>query len=732
MLLDEFKALEKSLEGAPAEVLKEERERSQGIPKPKMNFAAENAEDLELMQERVAEEAEKEKEKEKKAQADCKKPPAPPPVVEKLENPKTAPAQAEENCHEVICNVIQNSLHFVYIEGQFFQSNYDEDGKVDPSVTSGPIASMYDYDRVPNFKQWDEEYKGDLRKALEEGKIPDLKELNHAVFVRIQFTDPDFFSNLKRVAINRAVIRLSNRISHAKQDRVQNVVCQVLADRITKAILCDNSPYHAYIVMPIYPEGNLGDFALMTQVYYTMQTLFNGKDSLVSRVQRAILIKRLVSKPKNDPDRAKNLDAAKARVDEMDKYELEQEVPPEQWMEYLTILNLRNWTVLQDKGGPVTEQIYVHSKLVIADDMCAVLGSANINDRSLLGDRDSEIAVLIHDKTEGFKKPITGKEPIPVSKAVHELRVQLWEKLFALGTPDTPTIIKKTEQKEEAPSNAQKAVRGMLDKAPYSMPLPLIPAFLTLKAAQRLTQEMNKETKEVTPLTKDGGAAQGNGAAQEDVSTYWNDTVENKDKVADLSGWGYIKAATSLRAGLEKPADPETWQAINKVALKNLKEYTEAFHFTPRNDGVNSHCQSIEEPDEARTPKERALDNVKGKRGSSIWTTWWYENIFNHEKGEQRFWLPFEEEFWEDDDAREKRAKDEGAKVKVKRIDRPVPTRPTEVEGFIVAMPWLWTAGENNNSGLNLKIIAYLESLEDGTGTAMADAGKTGQDTERA
>ena len=489
------------------------------------------------------------------------------------------------------------------------------------------------------------------------------------------------------------------------------------------AILCDNSPYHAYIVMPIYPEGNLGDFALMTQVYYTMQTLFNGKDSLVSRVQRAILIKRLVSKPKNDPDRAKNLDAAKARVDEMDKYELEQEVPPEQWMEYLTILNLRNWTVL-DKGGPVTEQIYVHSKLVIADDRCAVLGSANINDRSLLGDRDSEIAVLIHDKSKGFKKPITGKEPMEVSKAIHELRVRLWEKHFALGTPDTPTF-KKPERKEEAPLIDRKAVRWTLENPQAFNPV-TIPTFLTFKAAQRLSQEMNKETKEVTPLTKNTGAA------QEDVSTYWNDTVEIKDKVSDLPGWGYIKAATALRAGLEKPAAPETWQAINKVALKNLKEYTEAFHFTPRNDGVNSHCQSIEEPDEARTPKERALDNVKGKRGSSIWTTWWYENIFDHTKGEQRFWLPFEEEFWEDDDAREKRAKDEGAKVKVKRIDRPVPTRPDNVEGFIVAMPWLWTAGENNNSGLNLKIIAYLESLEDGTGTAMADAGKTGQDTERA
>jgi phospholipase D1/2 len=38
-------------------------------------------------------------------------------------------------------------------------------------------------------------------------------------------------------------------------------------------------------------------------------------------------------------------------------------------------------------------QIYVHSKLMIIDDRIVVIGSANINDRSLLGSRDSEVCV---------------------------------------------------------------------------------------------------------------------------------------------------------------------------------------------------------------------------------------------------------------------------------------------------------------------------------------------------
>lgn len=40
-------------------------------------------------------------------------------------------------------------------------------------------------------------------------------------------------------------------------------------------------------------------------------------------------------------------------------------------------------------------QVYVHSKLMIIDDRITLMGSANINDRSLLGSRDSEVCSCI-------------------------------------------------------------------------------------------------------------------------------------------------------------------------------------------------------------------------------------------------------------------------------------------------------------------------------------------------
>ena len=60
---------------------------------------------------------------------------------------------------------------------------------------------------------------------------------------------------------------------------------------------------------------------------------------------------------------------------------------------YLKIFGLRNHAVMS--GTPVSEIVYVHSKLLIVDDRKTLIGSANINDRSLCGNRDSELAMVV-------------------------------------------------------------------------------------------------------------------------------------------------------------------------------------------------------------------------------------------------------------------------------------------------------------------------------------------------
>ena len=60
---------------------------------------------------------------------------------------------------------------------------------------------------------------------------------------------------------------------------------------------------------------------------------------------------------------------------------------------YISIASFHKWE--QKDNELYHSPIYVHSKLMIVDDEKCIIGSANINDRSMLGERDSETAVLV-------------------------------------------------------------------------------------------------------------------------------------------------------------------------------------------------------------------------------------------------------------------------------------------------------------------------------------------------
>lgn len=110
-------------------------------------------------------------------------------------------------------------------------------------------------------------------------------------------------------------------------------------------------------------------------------------------------------------------------------------------------------------GRPVTEQIYIHSKVkrsnpiinlsqcIIIDDQKVLIGSANINDRSMMGTRDSEIAVLIEDQSpinikvqydedeESFENDgkVKKKHRVrKVAKFAHELRKKIYSSFFGI------------------------------------------------------------------------------------------------------------------------------------------------------------------------------------------------------------------------------------------------------------------------------------------------------------
>lgn len=134
-----------------------------------------------------------------------------------------------------------------------------------------------------------------------------------------------------------------------------------------------------------------------------------------------------------------------------------EDVDIERCQEFVPLLNLRNW--LQLGSSYVTEQIYVHSKTMVVDDLYAIIGSANINDRSLLGERDSELAVLVCDE-ETHRADVNGVGSNQVvRKFAHQLRIDLWNKIFGFSDKTRPAVELRKAVEQPGAKNSWKLIQ---------------------------------------------------------------------------------------------------------------------------------------------------------------------------------------------------------------------------------------------------------------------------------
>ncbi|KAL2316313.1 Phospholipase D1 [Schizosaccharomyces pombe] len=177
---------------------------------------------------------------------------------------------------------------------------------------------------------------------------------------------------------------------------IENRVGDALVERIIRAHK-NNEKWRGVIMIPLLPgfEGQIdlqegGSLRLIVECQY--RSICHGEHSIFGRLN------------------AKGIDGSK----------------------YLRFYGLRGWAHLGENHELVTEMIYVHAKILIADDRVAVIGSANINERSLLGNRDSEIAAVIRD-TLTIDSKMDGK-PYKVGKFAHTLRKRLMREHLGLET----------------------------------------------------------------------------------------------------------------------------------------------------------------------------------------------------------------------------------------------------------------------------------------------------------
>ncbi|PNY28575.1 Phospholipase D1 [Tolypocladium capitatum] len=110
--------------------------------------------------------------------------------------------------------------------------------------------------------------------------------------------------------------------------------------------------------------------------------------------------------------------------------------------EYIAFYSLRQWGIMGN-DVLVTEQLYIHAKAIIVDDRVALIGSANINERSMLGTRDSECAAIVRD-TDMIWSTMAGK-PYQVGRFAHTLRLRLMREHLGL---DVDEILEEERQQE--------------------------------------------------------------------------------------------------------------------------------------------------------------------------------------------------------------------------------------------------------------------------------------------
>ncbi|EAR88634.2 phospholipase d1 (macronuclear) [Tetrahymena thermophila SB210] len=211
---------------------------------------------------------------------------------------------------------------------------------------------------------------------------------------------------IQLIAQAQSFIYIENQffISCTAGSVVKNQIAQALIDRI---LLADKKgeDFFVCVVMPLLPgfagEVNDSNAAVMKcQLHWEYFTISRGGGSIYEVLKQHV----------KDP------------------------------FKYIKFFGLRNHGVLNNT--PYSEIIYVHSKLMIVDDKFVIIGSANINDRSMCGTRDSEIAMIVED-TKKVSCKLNGKY-VMLNQFAHTFRMSLYQEHFGL-----------TESEAEDPLNPQ-------------------------------------------------------------------------------------------------------------------------------------------------------------------------------------------------------------------------------------------------------------------------------------
>ena len=307
-------------------------------------------------------------------------------------------------------------------------------------------------------------------KSILQGYYELIENAKHYIYIENQFFVSKSWTDEER-----------KKCSHSVSDIVQNEIAYYLRKRIEKAYL-NKENFKVYVFLPLLPG-----FAGEPEESATLQIIVKHTYAGICKNHGLSLIEQLAK------------------------------IMGNKWTNYIGFYSLRNHALVN--GVPKTEIIYIHSKLMIVDDTKVLLGSANINDRSMIGTRDSEFAVIIKENKEviyqktgrnfimdgknylganfaaSFRRALMGEhlginpdDPIlddPVSNSLHTFiknrantNTRVYRNIFGCYPDDTYTSFEKlkyaqTKKQQEEPriflnyyNNAKDQIKGHIVEYP--------------------------------------------------------------------------------------------------------------------------------------------------------------------------------------------------------------------------------------------------------------------------
>eukprot|EP01125_Pyxidicula_operculata_P002185 TRINITY_DN12102_c0_g1_i1.p1 TRINITY_DN12102_c0_g1~~TRINITY_DN12102_c0_g1_i1.p1 ORF type:complete len:748 (-),score=181.20 TRINITY_DN12102_c0_g1_i1:105-2348(-) len=301
------------------------------------------------------------------------------------------------------------------------------------SRVEGPAAR----DVLTNFEQrWHKQGRSHVPKLLNISEIKQIIPAEDDVVTGDEVWNVQLFRSIDQYSVNKTGIEKDIQLGYVNAIRcaerfiyIENQyflgssqywlkekdtgAVNLIPIELTKKVISkieSGQDFAIYVVIPLYPEGVPVDGAVQEILHWQANTF----RMMYSMIAAAIAKKGLNKHP----------------------------------CDYLNVYCLGNReTSVGCHGGPVTKediekdtdgylskltksrrfQVYVHSKMMIVDDKYIIVGSANINERSMGGNRDTEIAI-------GAYQPKYDEDALPKGE-VHKFRMALWAEHFGCSLP---------------------------------------------------------------------------------------------------------------------------------------------------------------------------------------------------------------------------------------------------------------------------------------------------------